>query len=166
MLPNTCACITHKNMQNFMLHSCLQISYQACLKCSWADVDESCYWSESEIPLILLVWAVTDIHTDIIEAHSLHISWKRKQGQLLSKSRSKKGVKPEEGFCGQRFYSAQKFVLVHTYTDTILYVWSHLYQWTATTVHTYVGMVTDWAEEQQFVNDLLLIHRHDTRCII
>ena len=122
MLPNTCACITHKNMQNFVFHSCLQISYQACLKCSWADVDESSYWSESEIPLILLVWAVTDIHTDIIEAHSLHISWKRKQGQLLSKSRSKKGVKPEEGFCGQRFYSAQKFVLVHTYTDTILYV--------------------------------------------
>ena len=87
MLPNTCACITHKNMQNFVFHSCLQISYQACLKCSWADVDESSYWSESEIPLILLVWAVTDIHTDIIEAHSLRISWKHKQGQLLSKSR-------------------------------------------------------------------------------
>ena len=54
----TCACaactcvyatsndITHKNMQNFMLHCCFQISNQTCLKCSWADVDEPCYWSE------------------------------------------------------------------------------------------------------------------------
>lgn len=29
-------------------------------------------------------------------------------------------------------------------------------------VRTYVGMVTDWAEAQQLVSGLLLIHRHMT----